>query len=583
MMIRFQYVREFNRVMAFMKPRAWIYGIGIVGNNVSAALGLNIAMAFIYMDMVNGAVEADMRLLARSVILALAVLAVSSFLCTFLTYMYNKCVRHTMTEIRQISFRHVERLPLAAFERSHSGGMLSRLTNDLNHIEHLYDGAIGGMIYALVVGIGAAVAMFALNWKLAVYAIVLGGVTFLVNTCFAGRFRSMNDDIQRALGRKTELLSDLLSGVQLVKMFQLGAAITGKYDAANREIAALSTKVNRKYALLDGINTILGSMSFIGIVIIGGMMALNDRTDFGTIMAFIKLQGNIGAMFFKAGDLVTDLQRVLAGASRVFEVLDKPVEPERYQSPPARCTDSALEMKDVAFQYEGGKEVLRGLSLTIGKGECAALVGLSGSGKSTIVKLLLGFYPAGSGSMSLLGKPMGAYRLSEIRGLIAYVPQDAFLFDGTIGENIGYGNPRASQADIIAAAKDAHAHDFIMNQPQGYSTAIGERGVRLSGGQKQRIAIARAFLKDAPILLLDEATSALDTESEAIVQGALNQLMQGRTVIMIAHRLSTIERADRIYVVDNGTVLEHGGHEELMGQQSLYKQLYQLQTGDRAG
>ncbi|MFC5700642.1 ABC transporter ATP-binding protein [Cohnella faecalis] len=582
-MVKLQYWQEFKRAMSYMKPRAWTYGIGIVGNNVIAALGLNILMAFIYKDIVNAAVGSDMPLLLRSIGTAFALLAVSSLLCTILTYRYNASIRYTMTDIRQQTFRHVQRLPMSRFENTHSGEMLSRMTNDLNTIEHLYADSLGGIIYAVVVGFAAAIAMFALNWPIALFAIALGILTFYVNTRFADSFRKINDEIQRGTGKMTQALSDVISGVPLVKMFSLGGVIIRKYDQTNEDVAGLSTKRTRKYAYLDSVNSVLGSLSFVGIVIVGGAMALKKGTDFGTVMAFIKLQGNIGFMFSQAGNLATDVQRVLAGANRVFELLDDPVEREGSERSLLGDEKKAIELDGAVFRYGEGAPALDRLSLAVERGQTVALVGPSGGGKSTVVKLLLGFYPIESGSVKYWGRSGQSYSLSEVRDMIAYVPQEAYLFDGTIEENIRYGNMDASREAIIAAAKAANAHEFIQEQPDGYLTAIGERGSRLSGGQKQRIAIARAFLKNAPILLLDEPTSALDAESEKQVQDALRMLAKGRTVILVAHRLSTVEHADRIYVIDRGQSVEEGRHEELIRKQGLYERLYRLQLKDAAG
>jgi ABC-type multidrug transport system fused ATPase/permease subunit len=257
-----------------------------------------------------------------------------------------------------------------------------------------------------------------------------------------------------------------------------------------------------------------------------------------------------------------------------------------------------VSIRELSFAYEGSfasegsfakgggeedrgddVEVLRKVSLSAGRGQVAALVGPSGGGKSTIVKLLLGFYPVREGEIAVEGQRIEAYSLSQLRSKIAYVSQDAYLFDGTIAENIRYGKPDASRQEVVAAAQAAHAHDFILEQPAGYETPVGERGTKLSGGQRQRIAIARALIKDAPVLILDEATSALDSESEQEVQDALGVLMEGRTTVAIAHRLSTVESADRIYVIDEGRVVEEGGHEELVVRGGLYSRLYELQFG----
>jgi ATP-binding cassette subfamily B protein len=292
------------------------------------------------------------------------------------------------------------------------------------------------------------------------------------------------------------------------------------------------------------------------------------------------------------GDFVTQVQRALAGASRVFELLDWPVEQGKVVQPQKSVTwseqnERMITIRDLFFSYEeddaedSGEDVkvLRGISMSAERGQVLALVGPSGGGKSTIVKLLLGFYPVRDGQIAIDGKLIEAYPLPQLRSMTAYVPQDAYLFDGTIEENIRYGKPDASREQIVAAAQAANAHDFIVEQPHGYDTRVGERGAKLSGGQRQRIAIARALIKDAPVLLLDEATSALDSESEQQVQDALGVLMEGRTTIAVAHRLSTVENADTIVVIDDGRVVQEGRHEELVGRDNLYTRLYELQFG----
>jgi ATP-binding cassette, subfamily B, bacterial len=295
------------------------------------------------------------------------------------------------------------------------------------------------------------------------------------------------------------------------------------------------------------------------------------------MLAVINLLNGVVFMFTSLGNFIAQIQGSLAGANRVFELLDEPVEPERYVLKKTEDTAAMVELQDIGFSYNGTDRVLDGVSLSIGKGQMAALVGPSGGGKSTVLKMLLGYYPPQEGNIVVNAKSIGQYSLTELRDMMAYVPQDAYLFDGTVEENIWYGRPKATREEVIAAAEAANAHGFITELPEGYATKVGERGTRLSGGQKQRIAIARALLKNAPILLLDEATSALDSESEQLVQDALNRLMQGRTTIAVAHRLSTIRHADVIYVIEGGEVVEKGNHTELAEGEGLYNRLYELQ------
>jgi ABC-type multidrug transport system fused ATPase/permease subunit len=278
--------------------------------------------------------------------------------------------------------------------------------------------------------------------------------------------------------------------------------------------------------------------------------------------------------------VISRIQAALAASDRILELLDSPVEPERYPLQPGaqgNPQDALIQFDRVTFGYNGDQNILNSVSFTIQSGQFVAFAGPSGGGKSTLFKLLLGCYPAKDGAIYVSGREIPEYRLADLRELFAYVPQDAYLFSGTIQENIRYGKPGASESEIQAAAKAAFAHEFITEFPSGYQTVVGERGARLSGGQRQRIAIARALLKDAPILLLDEATSALDSESEQIVQQALEVLMRGRTTLVIAHRFSTILSADRIYVMDEGHVAEQGSHDELIAARGLYARLYDQQ------
>ncbi|HEX3030297.1 MAG TPA: ATP-binding cassette domain-containing protein [Clostridia bacterium] len=304
-------------------------------------------------------------------------------------------------------------------------------------------------------------------------------------------------------------------------------------------------------------------------------MAAAGRIDLATVITEINLLANVNYMIRNLGRLIALMQGSLAGGARVLELLEEKPEPESY-SVCGENSDQMLELKDVSFAYDD-LPVVNGLSISLEKGKRAALVGGSGGGKSTVIKLLLGFYPVNSGVITINGKSLGEYSLGELRSMIAYVPQDAYLFDGTIEENIRLGKADATDEEVKQAAELAFAHEFIEEMPDGYKTVVGERGTRISGGQRQRIAIARALLKDAPILLLDEATSALDSQSEQKVQDAINRLMEGRTVLAIAHRLSTIEYSDVIYVIEDGKVTEQGKHAELLDKGGTYSRLYNLQ------
>ncbi|MCG8400221.1 MAG: ATP-binding cassette domain-containing protein, partial [Firmicutes bacterium] len=311
----------------------------------------------------------------------------------------------------------------------------------------------------------------------------------------------------------------------------------------------------------------------LGVIVIGIYMIINKLTDIGTLLALFNLNNNVGILS-NLGNIIGKLQISLAGVRRVADLLAEEVETHNYENLiPKEKIDSMIELKGVKFCYDQ-KIVFDEISLLAKKGESIALIGKSGCGKSTIAKLLLGFYEFKDGNILIEGRSVSNYSLEELRSKIAYVPQNPYLFAGTIKENISYGRLNSTDAEIIASAKKANAHDFIMEQEAGYNTFIGEGGANLSGGQKQRLAIARAIIKDAPILLLDEATSALDSHAEAEVQEAIEKIMKEKTVLIIAHRLSTVRKVDRIYVIDDGKVLQWGDHEQLIAQKGIYHKLY---------
>ncbi len=409
----------------------------------------------------------------------------------------------------------------------------------------------------------------------------------LINTLYAKPLRQIGQESQSGLAKLSERLVDLLAGFQIVRTYNLGEWILERFERSNENV--LDTSLNRVQleSTLASANNFAGIMFFLP-TLVGLYLVLQGKTTMGTLIALTQLNNQVQGMVYSLGGIISGIQGSLAAADRILNTLDTAPEPEYYPAVemlPARSTspaqpDSVLSFQDVSFSYGDDRITLQGITFDIQEGHIAAVVGPSGSGKSTILRLLMGYYPVESGSVSILGEAMHTYALHELRDLFAFVPQDAFLYTGTILENIRYGRPGASEDEITDAAKAAYAHQFIRELPEGYQTVVGERGSRLSGGQRQRIAIARALLKKAPFLLLDEATSALDSESETLVQQALDVLMHGRTTIVIAHRLSTIENADIIYVVDNGQVVEHGKHQELIDKVGLYHHLYELQFQD---
>lgn len=360
-----------------------------------------------------------------------------------------------------------------------------------------------------------------------------------------------------------------------------------RYSDVNEDAAFHTMKRFRRMSDVQAVEWAFGFLCNIVILLVGVFMSFAGLVDFGTVVAILSLQGMVTFFLSNIGRAWGCLIDSFVLADRVFEILDQPVQPEHYRDngidvdSASFVNDCGIIMRDAAFSYDGREKILDGVDITVDRGKMAALVGESGGGKSTIVKLLLGFYQLNSGVIGVLGKPLSCHTPDELRKNIAYVPQDAYLFTTSIKENIRYGRLDASDEEVIEAAKRAYAHAFIMEFPDGYDTMVGERGESLSGGQRQRIAIARAFIRNAPILLLDEATSALDSESEQLVQKGIEALMGGRTTLVVAHRLSTIEKADMIYVISGGKVCEQGRHTELMEQNGVYQRLVEL-SGSKA-
>lgn len=567
---------EFVRVMSFMKPRFWRYAIGMLAMTATFT-GLSVVEAYALKYILDATVSGQMQTLITGAAIMLVGALATVVLAPIFRWMYNSCAHLTAAEVRLEVFSHLARLPISYFERSHSGDIISRVTNDTTLMVDVYTHKLRRFLAPTISGTISAVAMLLLDWRIACALILFNFLSAYVNTRFARPIRRVSDSIQRNVGTMTEKLIDLLAGFSIIRLFHLERFIVDAYEETNREAARLSIHRRHVEGMLDSTNFLLSMVSNLGTVVVGAYLAINGITDFGNLLALINLQANLNRALLRAGSYLPQVQESLAGAGRVFELLDEPVEPERYDLPFLEESNADVELRDVTFGYEHSECVLEGLSVSAERGQIVALVGPSGGGKSTALKMLLGFYCPQAGGIVVGGRPIGSYTLEQLRERIAYVPQDAYLFDGTIEENIRYGRPDASDEEVSAAARAANAHAFILEQPDGYQTIVGERGTKLSGGQRQRIAIARALLKDAPVLLLDEATSSLDSKSEQLVQQALDALMRGRTTFVVAHRLSTIRHADAICVVDDGRIVEQGNHYDLVEKNGLYKQLYETQ------
>ena len=485
-------------------------------------------------------------------------------------------------ELRLDAYNHLQELELAYFEESSTGGLMSVLSDDLNQLERFLDvGAneiiqvtttvivIGGVFFILAPSV-AWMAMLPMPF------ILWGSVAF--QRLLAPRYANVREKVSLLNAR----LANNLSGIMTIKSFTAEAYESARlaeeseaYRQSNRHAIALSA------AFVPLIRMIILA-GFTALLLFGGLEAIAGRMSVGTYSVLVFLIQRLLWPLTRLGDTFDQYQRAMASTSRVMNLLDTPIAIHTGDiGLPINKVRGELELKDVTFAYNGRSPVIYNLSLHIPAGRTIAIVGSTGSGKSTLVKLLLRLYEVQSGIITLDGIDLRDLRFKDLRQCIGLVSQDVFLFHGTVAENIAYGSPDATTTQVVEAAQIAEAHDFIMQLPSGYDTIVGERGQKLSGGQRQRIAIARAVLKNPPILILDEATSAVDNETEAAIQRSLERITVDRTTIAIAHRLSTVRNADCIYVMEQGKLVEWGTHEQLLQQQGIYASLWRVQSGIR--
>lgn len=553
------------------------YYTGLFGFSIVEA-SIVILLPIIIKIMMDAVFSNDFTVLRQGIALAVLEALMASSLFIWVINLFWRSVHRVAADIKVRMMQHVLNLPVAFFEKSHSGDIISRITNDINNLYGALGWILREILFTGFSGIGSAIVMIILDWRFSIILFVLGILSALLNARFAVRIKGISDKLQVEMAKITEKVSDIFAGHFIIKLFHIVDRLDEKFMTHNEHARKLSIMRTKESNILETANHFISWINFGGIIALGAYLSINGSIGLSTVIAEMNLLGNVNHMIRTLGRLITNMQGSLAGADRVFELMRIEREPESYPAAGGNVGNSRhmIEMRNIEFTYDK-VQILKGVNMELGESKVAALVGTSGGGKSTIVKLLLGYYPPEKGIVFIGHRPIWEYKVEELRRLIAYVPQDAYIFDGTIEENIRMGKENASMDEVIEAAKAANAYEFIEEMPEKMQTRVGERGVRLSGGQRQRIAIARAVLKNAPLLILDEATSSLDSQSEQMVQDALNFLMKGKTSIVIAHRLSTIENADVIYVVDDGKIVERGNHTDLLQEGGAYKKLYDCQ------
>jgi len=483
-----------------------------------------------------------------------------------------------LIDLRLQLFERLQRLSLPFYDSQRVGDLMSRLTTDVFLVQQLVSADMTGYLTAPAIVLGGLAVMFLINWKLTLLVVVFAPFTGYLVSRTGHRIRRLTRSQQERIADLNARLHERLASIRIIQSFAREDYEIEQFRNLNESTFEAVVRVTRLGAFAPQAILFLSTAAFVIVVYCAGVFIINKQLTLPALAFYFTLTQRVGVYFVKFGSLHLRVQQSLAGLGRIAEITAR--EPEVRERPDARplpLVRGHIAFRDVTLRYPEGEEVLRGVNLEISPGETVALVGPSGAGKTSLANLIMRFYDPSEGRVEIDGHDVREVTLHSLRSQIGLVPQETILFGGTIKENILYGRTTASDEEVMAAAKAANAHDFIMDLPQGYDTQVGERGAKLSGGQRQRIAVARALLKDSRVLILDEATSSLDAESEALVQEALEGLMEGRTTLIIAHRLSTIRNADRILVLSEGGIVEQGRHEELLARGGVYSSLYGLQ------
>jgi subfamily B ATP-binding cassette protein MsbA len=577
---------ELARLFAYLRPHRARMALAVAALALGAGLGL--VFPWIMQNLVDTVLAQGNSAELNTITLIL----IGTFLLRSVFYFVQNLTlsyvgERIVVDLRRRTYTHLHSLSLRFFADRRVGELISRLSADVTLVRSALTNDVANVLGQAITFLGSLVLMIALNWRLTGFILALVPILIVVATLFGRQMRRLSTGVQDQLAGGAALAEEALSGVRVVKAFGRESYESGRYTAQIERAFSATMRLIRLRSAFGPLLTFLGFAALAGILWFGGREVLAGRLSGGALIAFLVYGINIAAALGTFTNLYAQLQEALGASRRIFDILDEQSEirdaPGARPLPPAQ---GRITFDHVSFAYSAASgetpaAVLHDIQLDIQPGEALALVGPSGAGKSTLFNLIPRFYDPTAGQICVDGRDLRAVTLDSLRAQIGIVPQETQLFSGTVAENLRYGKLDAAPAELEAAAQAANAAEFIERLPHGYETLVGEKGVKLSGGQRQRIAIARALLKNPRILLLDEATSSLDSESEGLVQEALDRLMQGRTTVIIAHRLSTIHRAHRIAVLDDGALVELGAHAALLAQDGLYARLYKLQFKNR--
>jgi len=572
------------RLLRYVRPHAKVFAVAVLG--MIAAAATEPLFPALMKPLLDGGFGVSRQASLPPLVFALilvAIFVVRGVLTFVSSYLMAWVGNRVVLELRAEMFARLVRMPTKFFDDHSSGVLLSRVAYDVGGVTAAATTVLTVAVKDSIAVLGLLGWLFWLNWKLTLIALAVGPLIALFVRVLSRRLRNMAREAQYAVGDLVHVLEETIECHKVVKVFGGQDYESRRFERANQRLRGFNMRQTIPAALVTPVTHTLAAIAIAIIVYIALEQSLQGRTTVGEFASFITATLMLLAPLKRLTEVNAPLQRGLAAAESVFGMIDTPVEEDRGTVALGRARGE-IAYQGVSFTYPTRAEpALAGIDLAVRPGETVALVGGSGGGKTTLVNLLPRFYAPDAGRILLDGHDIQTLTLESLRANVALVSQDVVLFNDSVRANIAYGRMgRASEAEVIAAAEAAHAMQFIRETPDGLQTLIGENGLRLSGGQRQRLAIARALLKDAPVLILDEATSALDSESERLVQAALETLMRGRTTIVIAHRLSTIERADRIVVLERGRIAETGNHAALLAREGVYAKLYRLQFANEA-
>ena len=565
------------RILSYIKPymHRLIFAMFCT---IMAAAG-NLYIPWIIKDMIDE-VLADkngtmLNWIAASII---AIFVVRGLFWYGQNYLMSYVGQSVIIDIRAAVFKKLQRLSVSFYDKNKTGTIMSYVTNDVNALQSAMVENTIEMITEGFILIGSVVAMIYLDWRLTLFTVCTFPVVLWFMEFFGKKIRKTGGRIQECTADITSVLQESVASARVIKSFVREDYEVDRFDVENRANFRANMKNAQLMATLTPVVELVAAIGVTMIIWYGGNNVINGTITAGSMFAFLTYAVNISNPIKRLTRVIGNIQKALAAAQRVFMIIDMPEEiAESRDAKQLPEVSGKVEFQNVSFAYDDKGNVITDLSFSVKPGEVIAIVGPSGAGKSTIANLLPRFYDVNKGDIKIDGHSVREVTLDSLREQVGIVPQETMLFNGSVYNNILYGRLDATKEEIEAAAKAANAHDFIMQLTDGYETKLGDRGVNLSGGQRQRIAIARAILKNPRILILDEATSALDTESERVVQEALDRLMVGRTSFVIAHRLSTVKNADKILVLEKGNLVESGTHDELLALDGLYAHLYKIQ------